>query len=127
VTIVPQVPIIRPVRSFLLAFLMLFLPLQWSTAAVAQYCLHEPDAAAQRHVGHHDHKHEDAAHDQRDDGKTTFHPDCATCVVHVVCAPCAQVSSVASEGSAQVFAPYLTLIPQSVPDDPFRPPLVILA
>ena len=39
-------------------FLLAFLPLQFSWAAVASYCGHESGAQAQ-HLGHHDHQHAD--------------------------------------------------------------------
>ena len=42
-------------RRFVLLFLMLILPLQWSWAAVASVCRHETGSAAQ-YLGHHDHE-----------------------------------------------------------------------
>ena len=43
-------------RRFLLLLLLCLLPLQISWAAVAEYCGHEQDKAAQ-HFGHHDDEH----------------------------------------------------------------------
>lgn len=43
-------------RRWLLIFLVVFLPMQLSWAAVANYCQHETGAAAQ-HFGHHEHQH----------------------------------------------------------------------
>ena len=43
-----------PMRRFLLILLMLLLPAQWTWAAAAAYCQHEP-ALAGRHLGHHAH------------------------------------------------------------------------
>jgi hypothetical protein len=44
-------------RAFLIALLLIVVPLQASWAAVGGYCLHESGTAAQ-HVGHHEHQHE---------------------------------------------------------------------
>ena len=33
-------PTISPVRNFVIAFLVLFLPMRWGTAVLAAYCLH---------------------------------------------------------------------------------------
>ena len=48
-------PTISPVRNFVIAFLVLFLPMQWGTAVLAAYCLHEEGPAAVHHIGHHAH------------------------------------------------------------------------
>lgn len=42
-------------RRWLAIVMLVFLPLQFSWAAVASYCGHETGAAAQ-HIGHHDHQ-----------------------------------------------------------------------
>nr|ART41037.1 L611 [uncultured bacterium] len=47
-------------RRWLSILLLVFLPFQFSWAAVAGYCQHETGAAAQ-HFGHHDHQHQAAA------------------------------------------------------------------
>jgi len=44
------------VRRFLAIVLLALLPLQFSWAAVATYCGHETEAAAD-HLGHHEHQH----------------------------------------------------------------------
>lgn len=49
---------LRPVRQLLAIFLLAFLPLQFSWAAVASYCAHETQAGAD-HFGHHE-NHADA-------------------------------------------------------------------
>jgi hypothetical protein len=109
-------------------FLMLFLPLQWSAAAVAQYCLHEPTSAAQQHVGHHDHEHEQKASQPADDGKAkTFDADCATCVAHLVHATSPCIGTVLPHADAPRFGAYFAFIPESLPDTLFRPPLALLA
>lgn len=68
-------------RRWLAIFLLVFLPLQFSWAAVAGYCQHEADAASQ-HFGHHEHKHQaNAGHDGVADTKLTggIDNDCGTC------------------------------------------------
>ena len=47
-------------RRFLAIVLLTLLPLQFSWAAVANYCGHETEAAA-RHLGHHEHQHQAGA------------------------------------------------------------------
>jgi hypothetical protein len=73
-------------RRWLAIFLLVFMPLQLTWAAVSTYCQHESGAAA-KHPGHHDHEHKAA------DGKDTSpepvkygggDPDCAAC--HAGCA-----------------------------------------
>lgn len=44
-------------RRWLLIFLVVFLPMQLSWAAVASYCAHESSETAQ-HIGHHEHQHQ---------------------------------------------------------------------
>ena len=74
-------------RRFILVFMMVLLPLQWSWAAAASVCGHESEGA---HVGHHEHRHE--GHDAPevtpapmapdapgDTGPSDFHPDCQVC------------------------------------------------
>ncbi len=68
----------------LLAILMLtLLPLQFSWAAVASYCMHERAPAQSQHVGHHEHKHEASnLPSKADDGlqaSDTFDVDCCLC------------------------------------------------
>ncbi len=72
---------IHRMRRWLAIFLLVFLPFQFSWAAVAGYCQHEADAASQ-HFGHHEHKHQaDADHDGVPDSKLTggIDNDCGTC------------------------------------------------
>ena len=73
-------------RKWLAIFLLVFMPLQLSWAAVASYCQHETGTAA-KHFGHHDHQHKaadgkDATPDPAKTGGTD--PDCAVC--HAGCA-----------------------------------------
>ena len=72
---------VRPMRRWLSILLLVFLPFQFSWAAVAGYCQHETDASSQ-HFGHHDHKHHaDADRDGIPDSKLTsgIDNDCGTC------------------------------------------------
>jgi hypothetical protein len=45
------------VRNLVIAFLVLFLPLQWGTTVLAAYCQHEESSAVTQHIGHHAHHH----------------------------------------------------------------------
>jgi hypothetical protein len=111
----------------LLAIIVLFvLPLQWSFAAVAEYCQHETPPAAQSHLGHHDKQGADKA---TDSGKTNSGVpgdfDCPMC--HHLCA-----SAVFLDASTSIAVlgggPYFDLlhpIPQHPPENPFRPPLAL--
>ena len=72
-------------KRYVLIFLLMLLPFQFSWAAVASYCQHESNPAAQ-HVGHHasaDSKQEkqDQLADQSDDSKlnTGSDADCSFC------------------------------------------------
>lgn len=70
-----------PVRKWLVIFLLVFMPLQLSWAAVAGYCRHETGAAA-KHFGHHDHQHKTAdGKDASSDPAKTIggDPDCSSC------------------------------------------------
>lgn len=73
-------------RRWLAIFLLVFMPLQLTWAAVSTYCQHESGAKA-KHFGHHDHQHKavdgkDAAPDPLKYGGGD--PDCAAC--HAGCA-----------------------------------------
>lgn len=57
----------RAMRRWLAVLMMVLLPLQFSWAAVANYCGHETGAAAE-HVGHHDHASHDHGADLADKG-----------------------------------------------------------
>lgn len=47
-------------RRWLLILFIALLPLQFTWAAVASYCLHEEAPAGAQHFGHHEHEHDDA-------------------------------------------------------------------
>jgi hypothetical protein len=66
-------------------FVLLFLPLHTSWAAVAAYCTHENDASTQ-HFGHHVHKHHASPGDQSGDparGGGGLDRDCGFCQLNL--------------------------------------------
>lgn len=86
-------------RRWLAVLWLVFLPFQFSWAAVASYCAHETGAAAE-HVGHHDHaghshasKDVDPGHKGQADGKSsnTSPLDCGHC--HGYCAGMVDVAA----------------------------------
>lgn len=72
-----------PMRKWLAIFLLVFVPLQLSWAAVAGYCQHETEVAAAKHFGHHDHEHKTVSgKDAAPDPAKAIgggDPDCASC------------------------------------------------
>jgi len=75
-------------RRYLILFLLVLMPLQFSWAAAGAYCGHEAGEKAQ-HFGHHPHQH--ASGDKSSDvgtGKVEkqkgSHPDCSACHAGVV-------------------------------------------
>lgn len=75
-------------RRWLAIMMLVFLPLQFSWAAVANYCGHETGAAA-KHIGHHDHaghshatKDVDPGHKGKVDGtaSSASNLDCGHCL-----------------------------------------------
>jgi hypothetical protein len=70
------------------AFLLFVVPFQMVWASVVPYCAHETNIAAEKHLGHHEHRHQEggestsAMGDQGDDSHT-LHADCETC--HLGC------------------------------------------
>lgn len=69
-------------RRWLAIFLLVFLPFQFSWAAVSGYCQHETDGAAQ-HLGHHEHKHQTDDADDAKKSSTGVDGDCLAC--HACC------------------------------------------
>lgn len=82
----PSARLRLPMRRWIAVLLMMFLPLQFTWAAVSAYCAHESGAAA-RHFGHHDHQHADtlegAAPGPTSPGMGSADPDCGAC--HLGC------------------------------------------
>jgi len=109
----------------LLAIIVLFvLPLQWSFAAVAEYCQHETPPAAQSHLGHHDKQTVDKAADtDKDKSGVPGDFECPMC--HHLCASAVVVdasTSIAETGGSPQFQLHDSF-PQHPPENPFRPPL----
>ena len=110
-------------RRFLAILILCMLPLQWSFAAMADYCRHETSAASQQHAGHHAHKHLESGHGDKKDANGGFGDrDCPSCN-HV------PVAGITFQGFDLplvladvpiVFSGHL--IPQRSPENPFRPP-----
>lgn len=48
-------------RKWLTILLLIFMPLQFSWAALSTYCQHESDTTT-THIGHHDHQHKKSKH-----------------------------------------------------------------
>lgn len=112
-------------KRFFAVLLMLMLPLQWSYAAVAEYCQHEEAATAQNHIGHHAHKHIDKTPDDKVKKISFGDLDCPSCQ---------HSTAVAIPGLPAATLPHASVvpiiflsqsIPQRSPDNPFRPPLAI--
>lgn len=75
-----------PMRRCLIIFLLIFMPMKFSWAAVVAYCQHETGVSAE-HMGHHEHQHSDSDGDAKsaDFSKVSgTDPDCGTC--HAGCA-----------------------------------------
>ena len=108
--------------------LLLFLPLQWSAAAVASYCEHEADASAQQHIGHHHHEHQDQPASQPDgDTGQTIHFDCGVCLAHVAFIDDGVAGAAVPPTSDSFSVRYSATVPDSPPDNLFRPPVLVLA
>lgn len=109
-------------RRVLAILILCLLPLQWSFAAMADYCRHETTAAGQHHAGHHSHKHVDDGHRDKKEAGGYGDRDCPTCqhapVANLTFAP---VTFPPEKADAVIdFAS--RIIPSRSPDNPFRPP-----
>lgn len=112
-------------RRFFALLILFVLPLQWSYAAVADYCQHEEVVAAQNHVGHHEHKHIDKTPEDKSKKASFGDLDCPSCQHSTPAAMMYLPVSLVPDFST---APIVFLnhsIPHRSPDNPFRPPLAI--
>lgn len=111
-------------RRFLAILVLFVLPLQWSFAAVAEYCQHETAPAAQSHLGHHGKQTVDrSAEPGKDKSGVPSDFDCPMC--HHLCASAVIVdasTSIAEMGGSPQFQLHDSF-PQHPPETPFRPPL----
>ncbi|GAA0190093.1 CDF family cobalt-zinc-cadmium transporter CzcI [Ralstonia insidiosa] len=71
-------------RRFVLIFVLLILPFQFSWAAAARYCQHEK-ATATWHLGHHEHRHQQPEGKTDAEKKPFVDTDCGVC--HLVSLP----------------------------------------
>lgn len=115
-------------RKFLILIFLIVLPLQWTTAAVAAYCLHETDGPAQQHMGHHAHEHQsDAAPTGDDPAGTDFDADCPSCHSHYVQAAIVIDQATVPMSADRNVISYRAFLPEPPPNSLFRPPLTDLA
>ncbi|WP_157353940.1 hypothetical protein [Aromatoleum toluclasticum] len=119
-------------RNFLIAFLVLFLPLQWGTTVVAAYCLHEESPAAVQHIGHHAHHHEHQANTLKADGGQqgkAFDVSCSADHEHSHCTHAIVHDTRLPEifASETVESPYGAFVSDAPLDNLLRPPQVTLA
>ena len=73
-------------RRWLSILLLVFMPFQFSWAAVATYCEHESGTRA-KHIGHHEHKHQQPAGESVEASKVKLAGalDVADCHFHCQC------------------------------------------
>jgi hypothetical protein len=114
----------RDVRKFVLMFLMVLLPLQWSAAAMAMCCADEPAAVAQQNLGDDERKHDKSASEPLDGDKNgSFHSDCATCLACCAHAVGGRVILASPESRMHGHLQRPGYIPDLVPESLFRPPV----
>ncbi len=119
-------------KRYLIIFLLIFLPLQFTWAAVKSYCAHENGNAAQ-HVGHHEHQHKAEKAEPSVLDPANFNladPDCAAC--HTGCTSSAGVCITSSQfpnlsNQALNEVDYLAHLPSPLPTRPERPQWLIAA
>lgn len=58
-------------RVVLIICFTLLLPVQWTFAAAAAYCMHESGPAVTKHVGHHEHVHNVSTAESSEKSKST--------------------------------------------------------
>ena len=113
-------------KRFFAILLMLMLPLQWSYAAVAEYCQHEEGVIAQNHIGHHVHEHVEHADKTPDDKAKKFgfgDLDCPSCQHSTTFVILDLPAAALPHASVSPIVFLSQSIPYRSPDNPFRPPL----
>ncbi|GAA6118618.1 hypothetical protein [Acidovorax sp. FG27] len=117
-------------HRFVLVFLLLVLPVQWTWAAAASICRHEA-AATSQHFGHHDHRHDvggaDAAapEEMADSGDRlpeANHADCASCHGAAPALTALHEAPARHQPLPQGTTPYLRTVTSGIPDRLIRPP-----
>lgn len=103
--------------------LMLFMPLQFTWAAISPYCSHEPETT--RHLGHHEHQHEASGEQSQSDKKPklpgSLDYDCGTCYASCAVAILAAFHELIDHRSAHALADYqgrLAFLPLAEPERP---------
>jgi hypothetical protein len=116
-------------RRFILIFLMVLLPVQWSWAAAASVCAHEKDTS---HFGHHEHEHAAAPQvsaepDEGDIKAPSVHLDCQVC--HGIGAACVTASTEVGAAWSPTGPPasYGRHVPEPPVESLLRPPLTLVA
>ncbi|MFA7291116.1 MAG: cation efflux protein, CzcI family [Rhodocyclaceae bacterium] len=116
-------------RRFLAIALLVFLPFQFSWAAVAGYCQHETEGSA-RHFGHHEHKHQADTHEAAPDTKLAggIDNDCGACHAGCCAAAVTRNDSMPPLAAASPLIPWLKNQLASPPgSQPERPNWSVLA
>ncbi len=119
-------------RNFVIAFLVLFLPLQWGTTVLAAYCLHEESPAAVRHIGHHAHHPGHQGTTLKADGGQqgkAFDVSCSADHEHSHCTHAivhdSRLPEIFASGMGE--SPYGAFVSDAPRDNLLRPPQVTLA
>ncbi len=114
-------------RKLIAILVICILPIQWSFAAVAEYCQHEVGVAAQNHLGHHAHEHVDKHVDESQEGKSKKSAmndvDCPACCHSTGATIFTLSAATIPRNSAEPVTFHFQRIPYRSPDNPFRPPL----
>lgn len=112
-------------KKLLAIFLLIALPLAWTTAAVAAYCGHETAPTEQNHVGHHadrDHSPSTIPDPENGDGTSKPHAHCSLSHVYYSAFPMSGSNIAYFLFPAQEsWLPDTLLLPSSLPDEPERP------
>ncbi|MDM0018214.1 hypothetical protein [Variovorax saccharolyticus] len=117
-------------RRLVFIFLMVVLPIQWTWAAAASVCAHEPQGAS--HFGHHQHEHADAAQavqpaDEGPAGSLSNHPDCGVCHAAATAVVPASESVPTLWGGHAYSVRYAWAVPDRFVDTLLRPPSALVA
>ncbi len=114
-------------RRLVLICVMLLLPVQWTWAAAAAYCAHETGVAA-KHMGHHEHKHQQSQADAgkpSPDGKLTvpggLDSDCHFCHLGSVQWLSPTVAAALPVAAAPPRFEYIAPTSSHIPSGPERP------
>lgn len=117
-------------HRFVLVFLLLLLPVQWTWAAAASICRHESGAASQ-HFGHHDHRHEvgvngaslvEKLSDTGAQLSDVDHADCANCHGAAPALTTLHHAPALHQPVPQGATPYLRAVTSGIPERLIRPP-----